>query len=117
MNTRLVLTAVLSSLLTLTAVEALPSLVSRTKLENARVKVTEITYAPGAVRPRYTRPTDQIIVFLDDAKYERTVSATGRKEIQQRKSGDLIWHHKGDDAPVLRNASNRPYRTVVVELK
>lgn len=117
MNIRLILTAVLSSLLTLTAVEALPSLVSRTKLENTRVKVTEITYAPGAVRPRYTRPTDQIIVFLDDCKYERTDSVTHRKEIQQRKSGDIIWHNKGDDAPVLVNLGSKPYRTMLIELK
>lgn len=117
MNTRLIVTAVLSSLLTLTIVEALPTLVSRVRLENARAKVTEITCAPGVTRPRYTRPADQIIVFLDDCKYERTDSVTHRKEIQQRKSGDVIWHNKGDDAPVLVNIGSKPYRTMLIELK
>jgi hypothetical protein len=103
-------TAVLSSVVTMVAV-------GNMKLENQRVKISELVYEPGVARDRYIRPTDQIIVFLDDCKYERTDSTTHAKEIRERKSGDVIWHNKGEDAPVLRNLGSKPYRTLVIELK
>ncbi len=93
---------------------ALPSAV---KLENARVLVREVTAAPGAVRERGVRAHDQVIVFLDDCRYERTDPKTGVKTIRVRKSGDVIWHAKGEDAPQLVNMGRQPYRTVVIELR
>jgi hypothetical protein len=93
---------------------ALPSIV---KLENARVRVREVTAAPGAARERGVRQTDQVIVFLDDCRYQRTDPVTGEKTIRERKSGDVIWHSKGEAAPLLVNAGARPYRTLVIELK
>ena len=93
------------------------SLPSKVKLENAKVKVTEVTYEPGVPRERYIRPTDQVIVFLDDSRYERTDSKTKEKTIRERKSGDVIWHDKGEDAPVLINLGKTPYRTLTIELK
>ena len=90
---------------------------SAVKLDNARVVVTQVTSAPGAVRERGVRGYDQVIVFLDDCRYERTDPKTGAKSIQERKSGDVIWHHKGEDAPQLVNKGAQPYRTVVIELK
>ena len=93
------------------------SLPSKVKLENAKVKVTEVTYEPGVPRERYIRPTDQVIVFLDDSRYERTDSKTKEKTIRERKSGEVIWHDKGEDAPVLINLGKTPYRTLTIELK
>jgi hypothetical protein len=29
----------------------------------------------------------------------------------------VIWHDKGEDAPVLVNLGTKPYRTLVIELK
>jgi len=112
------LVALLSSLGTLIAVFGVAGaeLPKKVKLENAKVRVTEVTYAPGNPRPRYIRPTDQVIVFLDDSKYRRTDSQTGEKTTRERKSGDVIWHDKGEDAPVLENLGAKPYRTLVVEL-
>lgn len=86
-------------------------------LENEKVKITEVTYQPGVPRERYIRPTDQVIVFLDDCKYQRTDSKTGAKTVQERKAGETIWHDKGDDAPVLINLGSKPYRTLMIELK
>lgn len=86
------------------------------KLENAKVRVTEVTYLPGAARERFIRQHDQVIVFLDDCKYQRTDSKTGEKTVRERKSGDVIWHDKGEDAPVLVNLGAKPYRTLVIEL-
>ncbi len=90
---------------------------STVKLDNARVLVTEVNSAPGAVRERGVRAHDQVIVFLDDCQYERTDPKTGAKTIQERKSGDVIWHTQGEDAPQLVNKGAKPYRTVVIELK
>ena len=87
------------------------------KLENARVKVSEIVYEPGKPRNRYIRPTDQVIVFLEDCKYQRTDSKTGEKTVRERKAGEVIYHDRGEDAPVLVNLGTKPYRTLLIELK
>ena len=63
------------------------------------------------------RPADEVIVFLDDCRYERIDPATGEKTIRERKAGDVIWHDKGEDAPQLTNAGTKPYRSLVIELK
>ena len=86
-------------------------------LENTRVRVIEVTYDPGVPRERYIRPTDQVIVFLDESQYERTDSKTGAKTTRQRKSGEVIWHDRSEDAPVLVNKGSKPYRTLVIEFK
>jgi hypothetical protein len=87
------------------------------KLENARVRVTQLDYAPGQPREKSIRPADQVIVFLDDSRYERIDPDTGAKEIRTRKSGDVIWHNKGEVAPVLTNVGTKAYRELVIELK
>jgi hypothetical protein len=93
------------------------ALPTQVKLENKRVRVSEIMYAPGAPRERFIRATDQVIVFLDDCRYERLDSQTKEKTVRERKSGDVIWHDKGEDAPQLTNLGTKPYRTLLVELK
>lgn len=111
--------ALISSASTVVAMLCLgvPAQVKEVRLENQKVKVSMVTYEPGVPRERYIRPTDQIIVFMDDCKYERKDSATGEKTVRQRKSGDVIWHDKGEDAPVLTNLGTKAYRTMVIELK
>ena len=106
-----------SSALTLVAVRASGGQGVRpaVRLENARVRVSEVTYVPG-VRAHGIRPTDQVIVFLDDCSYERT-TRTPAKTMRERKAGEVIWHDKGEDAPVLTNAGRKPYRTLIIELK
>jgi hypothetical protein len=110
------LTALGSAALTLLIVKAAAPAQS-VKLENAKVQVTEVIYAPGEPRPRGVRQHDQVIVFMDDCRYERLDPQTGQKTIRERKSGDVIWHDKGEDAPQLTNQGKKPYRTVVIELK
>ena len=119
MNRRLFLTAVASSCLTTLVLWAsgMAALPSSVKLENQRVKATEIVYQPGVARERSTRPTDQVIVFLEDCRYQRIDSETGEKTVRQRQAGDVIWHNRGEDAPVLINLGAKPYRTLLIELK
>jgi hypothetical protein len=109
MKWRLALTAIFSSGVTLMAV-------NQVKFQNAKLTVRELIYEPGVPRERYTRPTDQLIVFLDDCRYERTDSVTREKTIRERKSGEVLWHDKGEDAPVLKNLGQKAYRTLVIEL-
>jgi hypothetical protein len=108
-----------SSVLTLLAVWGLgfASMPSQVKLDNAKVHVSEMIYAPGVPRERSIRAHDQVIVFMDDCHYERLDSQTKEKTIRERKSGDVIWHDKGEDAPQLTNLGAKPYRTIVIELK
>jgi len=108
--------ALVSSLATL-AVSRAASLQTTVKLDNARALVREVTYPPGTPRERSVRAMDQIIVFLDDCKYRRTDSKTGEKTTRERKAGDVIWHNKGEDAPVLENVGAKAYRTLVIGLK
>jgi hypothetical protein len=119
MKKAMVCSAALSAALTLLAAWGLggAALPSKVKLENAHVRVTEVTAAPGSARERGIRQTGQVIVFLDDCRYERTDPATGEKTVRERKSGDVIWHSKGEDAPLLVNAGEKAYRTLVIELK
>lgn len=89
---------------------------SKPVLENTRVAVTEVTLPPGAERKPYTRPSDQVIVFLDEADYEST-DAAGKKLVKHRRAGEVIWHDKGEAAPLLVNTGKRPYRNLVIALK
>jgi hypothetical protein len=58
-----------------------------------------------------------VIVWLDDAKYQRLDSTTKEKTVRERKRGEILWHNKGEDAPVLTNLGSAPYRTLTIELK
>ena len=112
-------TALISSALTVLAVwtAGWAGLPSKVKLENARVRVTEVVSPPGVPRERSIRQADQVIVFLDDCRYQRTDPVTGEKTVRERKAGDVIWHSKGEDAPQLVNLGAGPYRTLVIEIK
>ncbi len=89
----------------------------KTILTNTKVQVIETTYLPGVPRERGIRAADQVIVFLDDCSYRRKDSQTGEITIRNRKSGDVIWHDKGEDAPELTNVGSKPYRTLTIELQ
>ena len=116
----ILLTAAVSVAATLLVVYSLPAagLVQETvKLEKPRVTVTETSQPAGVAREPYVRPTDQVIVFLDDCSYDRIDPATGQAQRQNRKSGDVIWHDKGEHAPQLVNRGSKPFRTMIIALK
>lgn len=89
---------------------------SKTIFDNPRVTVTEVTAPPKSVREPYTRPSDQIIVFIDEADYEST-DAAGKKIVKHRVPGEIVWHNKGEAAPQLVNLGGMPYRNLVIALK
>jgi hypothetical protein len=90
-----------------------PALVVR--LDNPRVTITESTTPAGGRRESYVRTSDQIIVFLDDAQYE-AVDDSGKPAMRNRKSGDFVWHTKGEIAPTLIN-KGKAYRNLIIALK
>lgn len=117
---KFVLTAVLTSAVTLCAVYlsgAAPEIARSVLLENIRVQVTERVIPPGAERLPYIRGTDQVIVFLSDTTYERVDPVTGEKEVRKRKAGDVIWHSRAERAPRLINIGETPMRSLVIALK
>ena len=117
---RTIITAVVSSLLTLGAsyvVGAAPEVSRRVVLENERVCVTERVIPPGGERTTYVRETDQVIVFLNDTTYERTDPVTGATITRQRTAGEVIWHGRAEQAPKLVNTGNGPFRSLVIALK
>ena len=85
------------------------------KLDNARVSVTESLMPSGGRREPYTRETDQILVFLDEAQYE-SIDAAGKVILRQRKVGEIVWHSKGEPAPLLVN-KGKAYRNLIIALK
>ena len=119
MKKLLALVGVGSSALTLLAVWGLgwAALPMEVKLDNAKVHVTEVTYAPGTPRERFIRAHDQVIVFMEDCKYERIDSKTKERTVRERKAGEVLWHDKGEDAPRLTNLGAKAYHTIVVEIK
>ena len=100
------------------AAEKTPATEATTKiaLENARVAVRVIDMAPGASRPGRVRPTDELVLFCDEAHYQ-AVDAQGRKEPRDRAPGAVVFHHKGDVAPTLVNTSARPIHYYGISLK
>ena len=86
-------------------------------VDTVRATVSEILYEPGVPRKPHIRPTDQIIVFLDDCEYERTDAATGEETTRKRKSGEVITHDRSEMAPALLNKGTKSYRTLLIELK
>lgn len=117
---RMAMTAVVSSLLTLALVYGLgaaPPMTRETVLENVRVEVIERSIPPGGAREPYIRPTDQVIVFLNDTSYDRIDSQTGETIARTRKAGDVIWHSRGESAPKLVNTGSEAFRSLIIQLK
>lgn len=117
---RIAITAGASSLLTLLLVYGLGAATAMTRetvLENVRVEVIERTIPSGGERTPYIRPTDQVIVFLNDASYDRIDSRTGETISRSRKAGEVIWHSRGEMAPKLVNTGSGPFRSLIIQLK
>jgi hypothetical protein len=85
------------------------------KLDNPRVTVTESSTPANGRRDSYVRPTDQIIVFIDAADYE-SIDSSGQATLRQRKPGDIVWHSKGEVAPILVN-KGKAYRNLIIAVK
>lgn len=117
---KIVVTAIISSALTVALMRlsgAGQSYTEKVVLDNARVTVTERVMDPGASRESHVRSTDQVIVFLNEAAYDRVDGKTKQTQRQGRKAGEVLWHFKGETAPQLINRSATPMRSLIIALK
>lgn len=117
---KIVWTAVIASLATaavMQSIHAQEAATRRTVLENPRVEVIERSIPPGGERIPYVRPSDQVIVFLNDAEYERIDAESGETIVRRRKGGDVIWHDKGENAPKLVNVGDEPFRSLIIQFR
>ncbi len=97
---------------------AVGGLPSKVLLDNDRVKVTEVYFAPGARREGgWIRAGDQVIVWLDEANYDASHADGSEPRFYKRPQGSILWHPKGQTAPLLVNKGEKPFRELVIELK
>jgi hypothetical protein len=90
--------------------------VVKTAFENPRVAVQVIDIPPGGQRAGRTRPTDEVVLFCDEAHYQ-AVDAQGHKEARNRTPGTVVFHAKGELAPTLVNTGARPVHYYSISLK
>jgi hypothetical protein len=84
--------------------------------DNARVTVRAVTMPPGAQREARPRPTDELVLFYEEAHYQAT-DAAGKVAPRDRKPGEVVWHNKGELAPTLSNPGAKPVRYFSISLK
>ena len=85
------------------------------KLDNSKVTVTESLTPVAGKREGHVRSTDQLIVFIDEANYD-AIDASGQTSVRHRQPGEIVWHSKGEVAPVLIN-KGKAYRNLIIALK
>ena len=93
-----------------------PEATVKVAFENPRVAVRAIDMAPGAARPGRTRPTDEVVLFCDEAHYQ-AIDAQGHKEARDRTPGTVVFHKQGELAPTLVNNGGRPIHYYSISLK
>jgi quercetin dioxygenase-like cupin family protein len=82
-------------------------------LENDRVRVIEVTSAPGATLKMHSHP-GHVVYLLDDAKTKHTDAAGKVTEVAGKK-GDARWVDAVTHT--VENTSTTPLRTIVIEVK
>jgi hypothetical protein len=85
-------------------------------MDNARVTVREIVLAPGSARAARARPTDELVLFPEEAHYQAT-DAAGKVSPRDRKPNEVVWHEKGEQAPTLSNPTKKTVRYFSISLK
>jgi hypothetical protein len=89
---------------------------AKVAFENPRVAVRVIDIPPGGQRSGRTRPTDELVLFCEEAHYQ-AVDAQGHKEVRNRTPGTVVFHTKGEVAPTLVNNSARAVHYFGISLK
>ncbi len=82
-------------------------------LENDRVRVLEVTSAPGATLKMHSHP-GHVVYLLEDANTKHT-DASGKVVVVEGKKGEARWVDATSDT--VENTSKTPLRTIVIEVK
>jgi quercetin dioxygenase-like cupin family protein len=84
------------------------------KLENAHVRVVEISMAPGQKEPIHTHPANFAHV-LSPAKLKVTYIG-GPSEVFEPKAGDVLWSDP-EGPHTVENVDTKPFKALLVEMK
>jgi quercetin dioxygenase-like cupin family protein len=84
------------------------------EFENSQVRVIRATIKPHAAVPLHSWPTNHVVVFLTDQKFE-IKDESGKTMISEHKAGDVLWETPA--AHSERNLSGDPFEVVIVEVK
>lgn len=87
--------------------------------ENARVRVWQMTLAPGEASPMHKHLHDHVFVYADDSEMEGRFSDAPEVLAQPVKTGFVYYREVGPDglAPhFLTNAGTKPSTHFIVEL-
>jgi hypothetical protein len=84
-------------------------------LENAKVKVYEVTYKPGDANTAIATTTTRVVRALTAATTQWTF-ADGKKETKVRKAGD-VWMAEPGPAYTNTNIGKTVFKIYVVQLK
>src|SRR5437870_10442296 len=81
----------------------------KVELENERVRVLRITYAPGEKSVMHHHP-DAVAVSLTDDKIRMT-TPDGKSQEQTTKAGSATWAPAGDHLP--QNIGDKPFEVIL----
>ena len=82
-------------------------------LENARVRVYEVTNPPGGTLKMHSHPAH--VVYFLDAGSAKFTTADGKVTEAKVKAGEAMWSEPVTHS--VLNTGTKPLRAVVVELK
>lgn len=91
---------------------------SKLLFENDRVRVWDLTLAPGESTGIHRHENDYLYVVIGDGDLQG-VSEDGTKGAPRpMKDGDVRWNNVGGEAiHAAINAGDKPWRNIIVELK
>lgn len=91
---------------------------SKLLFENDRVRVWDLTLAPGESTGQHCHTNDYLYVVIGGGELQG-VSADGTKgESRQMEDGEVRWRDvDGQDIHEAINTGDQPWRNIIVELK
>lgn len=93
----------------------IPSPADELKFDTPQVRVLLDTELPFETEAPRNHPTNRVLIYLDDAKFEQS-SEDGRVEVYDQKANDVRWS-RGGRPYIIENKSGHPLRIVEIQLK
>ncbi len=91
---------------------------SKLLFENDRVRVWDLTLAPGETTGMHRHEHDYLYVVIGDGALQGVSSDGTKGEPRPMKDGDVRWNAvNGEAIHAAINAGNKPWRNIIVELK
>jgi quercetin dioxygenase-like cupin family protein len=82
-------------------------------MDNPRVRVLEVTFAPGAEMPTHSHPDH--LGYVTEAGTLTITGADGKAQVHEFKVGDTVWLPATSHS--AKNTGSTQVRVLVVELK